>query len=227
MATPEVHARWCAAQLNAYLFDKVCDQCGSGTDVALVYRKSWWKEVAVTAWAQTKFNLQRTLERSRIVCRSCIADRIARIRTVLESGTRYDTCQDDDCDKEVRSRGFCINHRYAYMRLTGVQPRTLAPSGAGNINKQGYRRISAPGHPNANRHGRILEHRKVLADKLGRPLRASENAHHKNGDRLDNRPENLELWVKSQPCGQRASDLVAWAREIIDLYGDEVDRGIA
>ncbi|MBP5926952.1 HNH endonuclease [Streptomyces scabiei] len=88
------------------------------------------------------------------------------------------------------------------------------------------RRISAPGRPNANRHGRILEHRKVLADKLGRPLRPRESAHHKNGDRLDNRPENLELWVRSRPSGQRASDLVAWAAEIIELYGEEVDRGI-
>ncbi|WP_193241915.1 hypothetical protein [Streptomyces phaeolivaceus] len=106
----------------------------------------------------------------------------------------------------------------------------MAPSGAGNVNKEGYRRVSAPDHPNANRHGRILEHRKVLSEKLGRPLRPEESAHHKNGDRPDNRPdnrpENLELWVKSQPAGQRASDLVAWAREIVERYGDEVERGI-
>lgn len=139
---------------------------------------------------------------------------------------RHDSCQDDECSATVSSRGFCINHRYAYMRLTGIKPRTMAASGAGNVNREGYRRISAPGHPNANRHGRILEHRKVLSDKLGRPLRPEESAHHKNGDRLDNRPENLELWVKSQPSGQRASDLVAWAREIIEMYGEEVDRGI-
>jgi hypothetical protein len=227
MATPEVHERWCTAQLVTYLSGKICDVCGGDADLALVFKKRWWAEVAVTAWARTKSNLRVTLGRSRTTCRPCIAERISRIRAVLESGGRYESCQDDDCDKPVSSRGFCINHRYVYMAAFGPKPRPLAPSGAGTISKDGYRRISAPGHPNADRHGRIFEHRKALADRLGRPLRPGENAHHKNGNRLDNRPENLELWVKCQPSGQRASDLVAWAREIIERYGDEVDHGLA
>ena len=40
-----------------------------------------------------------------------------------------------------------------------------------------------------------------------------------NGVKDDNRPENLELWIRPQPSGIRATDAVAWARVIVDRYG--------
>jgi hypothetical protein len=64
--------------------------------------------------------------------------------------------------------------------------------------------------------GWALEHRMVMSDKLGRPLRPGENVHHLNGNRRDNRPENLELWVVRQPRGQRQRDLLADARGVLD-----------
>jgi uncharacterized protein (DUF433 family) len=59
-------------------------------------------------------------------------------------------------------------------------------------------------HPFASmRNGRyVLEHRLVVAEFLGRPLRTTETVHHKNGDRRDNRLGNLQLRHGQHGAGQ-------------------------
>jgi hypothetical protein len=94
--------------------------------------------------------------------------------------------------------------------------------GGRTIDGHGYVRVKAPEHPSGDRNGYVKEHRLVMEAVLGRSLLAGESVHHKNGIRSDNTPDNLELWTTSQPYGQRASDKVAWAVELLKLYAPQL-----
>lgn len=94
---------------------------------------------------------------------------------------------------------------YAYWRANPAEHPSLRnrTAFAEATDASGYIWVYVPGR------GKVRQHRLVLEQVLGRRLDPWETVHHKNGDRSDNRLENLELWTGKQPSGVRAQDALA------------------
>lgn len=114
---------------------------------------------------------------------------------------------------------------YAILQRNNIPRRNrseAAYKGSKFPDKSGYVRVTPMGKDkelNDTNYRFMLEHRLIMARHLGRKLLHHETVHHINGDRSDNRLENLELWNTSQPRGQRVKDKVEWAKQILKQYG--------
>jgi hypothetical protein len=137
-------------------------------------------------------------------------------RTGLKRPWERRPCFVAGCRKSGGLRRLCDGHhdemRSAVMSRLGTTVERVT------ISQDGYVILSGV-WPDGRT---VSEHKLVMERMLGRQLYPGENVHHRNGNRADNRPENLELWVTFQPCGQRPADLVAYAKEILARY--DVDR---
>lgn len=129
-------------------------------------------------------------------------------------------CSVAGCERPAKTRHLCSAH---YQRLLHGKPLDApwrVPTGR-HMSSDGYVLISVTIDGKQYRRG---EHRMVMSEIIGRPLKRSETVHHRNGDRADNRPSNLELWTSPHQPGQRVTDLLAWARAILDEYAPIEDR---
>jgi hypothetical protein len=119
-------------------------------------------------------------------------------------------CNIDDCRGAHHAHGLCPTHHKRW-EVWGDPYYSELKYGSGTIDRKGYRWVVIDGV-------RVQEHRWVMSQMIDRALFSHESVHHKNGDRSDNRRENLELWSTKQPYGQRVEDKVRWAKELLALY---------
>lgn len=103
------------------------------------------------------------------------------------------------CGKEMRLRPSYAAIQYCSRACAAIS-RTKRPTGRMHNGRpviehaDGYFLIYEPTHPAAHKpHGRVLEHRWIVEQALGRYLTKDEQVDHINQDRQDNRLENLQV----------------------------------
>ena len=87
---------------------------------------------------------------------------------------------------------YCSRHCYELARTLSSTAGRMHNGRHAIRDHSGYIRIWEPDHPAASQ-GRVLEHRWVVEQALGRILRSDEHVHHVNGVKDDNRSGNLRV----------------------------------
>ena len=186
---------------------KICENCGvelHGQQKRFCGTSCWYQFANTKPNAECSFcnkPFKKKYSTQRFCCRECVDKSLTLDRTKK--------CE--HCGNEfVRPHGktkqrFCSRSCSLHGNTNGTQ---------GVAHAEGVERRLANGYVQQKHESRwVFQHRLVMEQVLGRPLLPTERVHHKNGDRQDNRPENLELWTgvgtsKKDPHGVRVVDKV-------------------
>lgn len=127
------------------------------------------------------------------------------------------TCKRDFYHLKGKIKVFCSKkcRQEGNGRIYHAQPTF---KGEHHVTGRGYIYIHAPDHPSVQGkpYKRVAEHRLAMEKFLGRYLHPWELVHHKDEDKSNNQIENLELWSKGHPNGDKVSDV--YTSEIVVLH---------
>ena len=182
----------------------VCEYCGKKTEYKY---KSWIKRYCSHDCANKASANTRKKDRAKLVCEYCgkefellpsiiksrkkqggalkycsqkcmgLAMRTREIRECKNCGKEFETTRNKFC-----SVG-CVNE---YKKRTGIMKKN------GYWFENGYKVLYLEGDKS------IKEHIKIMEEHIGRKLKEDEAVHHINGDRADNRIENLQLMTRGE-----------------------------
>lgn len=112
------------------------------------------------------------------------------------------------CGREIpRSQTFCNKACYdEWQRRFPNKGAFKNQRGANNahwkgglsLHTKGYVYEYAPGHPNADKRGYILQHRLRVSEAIGRPLREDEVIDHADENKRNNEVHNLHIYTNAE-----------------------------
>lgn len=215
--------------------ERTCEVCGGAFRVKPHVVREGHGRFCSTACRIAGTNSGARVER---ICEVCGAQFLA-WRSAISRGFGR-TCS-VPCRNVILQRGGMINRtceqcgapframrahvQRGWGRFCSQVCKYTARRGSGHPRYKGGRRVMPTGYVSLSVTGRgqVLEHRLVMETQLGRPLKRTEHVHHLNGDRADNRPENLEVMTRDEHLDKHphSRHKAGWSR----LYERCIDCG--